>query len=103
MTMACIGRYGGGGMQFAPLAKADNGHFNIVSVGDMSLFKRAKSLGYLFNGKINQHPSVRVCETDKFTIRADSDIAFQCDGEVVGVLPIEVHMLSRALRVMVPK
>ena len=103
MLMACIGRYGGAGMKFAPSAEADDGLFNIVNIGDMPLSKRASSLAYLFNGKVNQHPRVQAWESNKIKIHADSDIAFQCDGEVIGNLPIEVELLPKTLRVIVPK
>ena len=102
MNMVCIGRYGGGGMKFSPTAQTDDGLYNIVSISDMPLWERIKSLPYLFNGKIDQHTGVNTYLGDQLKIKADKRIAFQCDGEVVGFLPVDIDILTRSLRVIVP-
>ena len=103
MTMICIGRQGGAGMLFAPDARLDDGLLDVVQIRDMSFLRRLFSLVYLFNGKINRHAMVNSCRTDYARLAGDSNLQFQCDGELVGHLPIIVNLLDKKLHVVVSK
>ena len=103
MTMACITPFGGGGMRFAPQAEVDDGLFDFIDINDMPLIQRALSLPYLSNGKIAQHPQVTSLQTDCFSLdtqHAPDNITFQCDGELIGTLPLTATIQKQAVRVL---
>ena len=91
MLLVCNGKFGGGGMIFAPEAKMNDGKLNYLSIADMSVLRRIFSFIYLFTGRINKHPAVITKEISEITISADEAIIFQCDGELIGELPIRVE------------
>lgn len=101
MSMACLGKYGGAGMIFAPDALMDDGLFDIISIQDVPLLQRIASLFYLFNGKIKQHSAVVHWQDTQLFIDADEKIAFQCDGELIGHLPIKIKMARSRLFIAV--
>ena len=100
MFLVCIGRYGGAGMDFAPRAKANDGLFNVLTIADMPLHKRILSLSSLYNGKINEHPQVQTWEVEKLKIEADPQLFFQCDGEIIDALPVDVICVKEALNLI---
>jgi YegS/Rv2252/BmrU family lipid kinase len=103
MIMACIGKFGGAGMKFAPKAVADDGLFNILHINDMPVLKRAASVLYLFNGKVNEHKEVTASIDAKLVISAESELPFQCDGEIIAMLPVSLSILPKVLNVVVDK
>lgn len=103
MTMACITPFAGGGMRFAPKAKADDGLFEFIDINDMPLFQRILSLPYLANGKIQQHKQVTSLQTACFSLdiqSTDNNILFQCDGELIGELPFTASTLQKVVQVL---
>lgn len=103
MMMCCLGKFGGAGMKFAPDADASDGLFNNVLLADMPFLKRLFSLAYLFNGKINQHKSVTAWQSASLSISNKSPMKFQCDGELVGELPITINQRENAIQVLIPR
>ncbi len=95
--MACITQYCGGGMQFAPLATGHSGALEFIDINDMSLLRRVMSLPVLGNGQINQHPEVFYARIEELTLSSNNpEIYFQCDGELIFNLPIQVTCLAEA-------
>jgi len=100
MLMSCIGRYGGAGMDFAPLASASNGAFNVLCINDMPFLQRLAGLRYLLNGRINQHPQVDHFTSPSLTITSDRPWHFECDGELIAPLPVKLTTHSQAIYVL---
>jgi len=103
MTMACISPYAGGGMHFAPRANTQDGLLDIINIQDMPLLKRIASLPFLLNGKIENHPLVDYQQTKQLKLELDDTsqhLAFQCDGELVGQLPIAIGLAPQAIQVL---
>jgi YegS/Rv2252/BmrU family lipid kinase len=100
MLMCCIGKFGGAGMQFAPDAKFDDGLFDIINIQEMSVIQRVLSLPILMNGKIKQHGKVEAFVSSTLTIECNEPFQFQCDGELVGELPVRISMQPVALNVL---
>ena len=100
MLMACIGKYGGAGMKFAPTADANDGLFNVLCINDISFSKRLLSLAYLFNGKVNSHPAVQTWEADSISFSAEEKLYFQCDGELIACLDVDISFSDQLLNVM---
>lgn len=100
MLQACLGKYAGAGMQFAPGAVADDGLFEVLLIGDLDIPQLLGSLFYLYNGRINEHSAVRHWQSRSISVAASVEQQFHCDGELVGELPIQIEILPQALRVI---
>jgi diacylglycerol kinase family enzyme len=71
-------------------------------IDDLSLVTLLKDLAYLYNGKIYEHPKVRHFRAAKVVARSAEITRIEVDGEPLGVLPIEVSLLPRRLKVLAP-
>lgn len=103
MLMACLGKYGGAGMCFAPDANSQDGFLDIITIGDLPFLKRLLSLPYLLNGKIKKHPKVLSGKMANAHIDASPSLMFQCDGELIGQLPAKVLVQKKVLNIVSPR
>lgn len=101
VAVANAHRYGGG-MMIAPQAKLDDGQLDICFVGWMARLKILCALPTLpFGGH------VRIKQVDYFRSRsvridASRQLDLYADGDYVCRTPVEIGLLPRALRVIVP-
>jgi YegS/Rv2252/BmrU family lipid kinase len=96
----CIGRYAGAGMLFAPDALADDGLLDLLLIEDLNMLQVLRSLPYLYNGRINEHPATRAWRCRRLSIMSSARQYLHCDGEVVGELPVEIDIQPGRLRVL---
>jgi diacylglycerol kinase (ATP) len=92
------GKYQGGGMLVAPLADPADGLMDLTVVEEVGLATLAKDAGMLYSGTVYAHPKVRHFRGVR--LRADGGAPFECDGEAVGRLPVEVEVVAGAWRVL---
>lgn len=92
-------RYGGGFL-VAPLAKADDGLFDVNLVKQLSPLKRLRYLPVIEKGKHPQKPFIDYYNTSKITIRGSQPMQAHLDGEyleaeefVVGILPAHFNII----------
>jgi diacylglycerol kinase (ATP) len=102
----CNGRYFGGGMHVAPLAKPDDGHFDVVCIDAPSKLAFAAASRRIYDGSHLSNPGVSHFACDRIKVDLQNDAArgvflLDVDGEPLGGLPIEVELVARALRVRV--
>ena len=97
-----IGHYCGGGMNVAPLAEVDDGHFDITLVQELSRWEVLKSLRRLFDGTLLTHPKVIALREMEAAVEADAAQPVEADGELIGHAPVRFTLLPRALRVLAP-
>jgi diacylglycerol kinase (ATP) len=97
------GRYQGAGMLTCPRAAIDDGFLDVTMVQFLPALQLLRSLPLLYNGKIYSHPRVQFYRVK--SVRADSNkpVLVEIDGEMVGRLPIEISVMSQALRMSVGK
>ncbi len=98
----CLGSFIGAGMLLAPDAECDNGLFDVLAIEEMSTWKMLRSLKYLYNGDIAKHPATHARRCAHLAIEGDHTRLFQCDGELVGTLPINIDLLPGRLRILSP-
>lgn len=101
MTMACIGRYGGAGMQLAPAARPDDGLLDVLLIRDLPFLQRLLSLSQLFNGRIHRHRAVSAWQCESLSLAADVPLQLQCDGELAGWLPACIELVPQPLTVVI--
>jgi diacylglycerol kinase (ATP) len=96
------GQWHGGGMWLAPEARADDGRFDVVLIGDITRLDFATTSPKLYKGTYLAHPKVEHLRSA--TVAVDSPVALpiETDGEVAGTTPARFEVVPQALRVRVP-
>jgi YegS/Rv2252/BmrU family lipid kinase len=105
LTLAGIGKYGGGGMKLTPGATLDGDSFFFTIAKDLSVLEVLANAPGLFNGAFINHPKVETHFTKHIKIEAlenASEIFMQVDGEVLGSGPFEISLIPQALKVLIP-
>jgi diacylglycerol kinase (ATP) len=103
----CNGQYFGSGMHVAPMARVDDGVFEIVDLGGASRLKFATASSAIYSGAHLKSPDVRHFSCNKVELvlkNRDIDPVFllDVDGEPLGSLPLTVEVVPRALDVLLP-
>ncbi|HEY5146281.1 MAG TPA: diacylglycerol kinase family protein [Polyangiaceae bacterium] len=104
MIAICNGRYFGGGMHVAPMAKPDDGRFEVVSMDAPSKLAFAAYSPRIYDAKHLSNADVRHFGCDHMTLDLENDRArgvflLDVDGEPLGGLPVEVELVPQALRI----
>jgi YegS/Rv2252/BmrU family lipid kinase len=96
------GRWHGGGMMLAPGAAPDDGHFEVVLIGDVSKADFLTTAPKIYKGKHVHHPKVEVLRSRRVHVDAPETLPIELDGEQVGTTPVTFEVVPGALRVRVP-
>lgn len=95
------GRVFGKGMKIAPLARIDDGWFDVILVKGMKFFEFCRHGWKLFTGGHLSHPKISCLRTR--TVEASSatgdDVLLELDGEQLGKLPARFEIIPRPLLV----
>jgi YegS/Rv2252/BmrU family lipid kinase len=97
------GRWHAGGMQLAPDARADDGLFDVILVGDVTKLDFVTTSPKLYSGRYVTHPRVDVLRTKTLSVDAGAPLPVELDGEPAGTLPARFEVLTSALSVRVPR
>lgn len=95
------GRYFGGGMQVAPLAKLDDSLLDIIIIGDFSKLELIKNLSKVYKGTHLTLPKIRLEKSTKLTIDSSQKFLLHADGELLGEGPVTFGILPGALTLVV--
>jgi len=92
----------GSGIRLAPDACLDDGWLDAVIVKDLSVFQVLKLLPRLLKSG-----ELRTPHAQRFRVRAvkfttDRSCIFHGDGEILGPTPVEIEVVPKAIRVLVP-
>ncbi|MCZ7582317.1 MAG: diacylglycerol kinase family lipid kinase [Deltaproteobacteria bacterium] len=94
------GRFFGGGMMIAPDAVMDDGLFDIVIMGDMSIATVIRKMSAIYKGTHVRHPEVESFRGREIRADADEDVFLDVDGEAPGKLPATFTIRPGALRML---
>ena len=96
------GEYSGSGMHFAPMAKPDDGIFDVVVLGDFRFHHLLTSSSMLYNGTHVDHPLVQILKGRKISARSTEgrDIFLEVDGETPGKLPATFEAIPKAINLI---
>ena len=100
------GRYFGGGMMVAPDASLDDGEFDVVAIGDMSMTDFVLKSRRMYAGT---HLSLeKVSHRRARVVRATPAepgqvVELDVDGETPGILPATFTVVPRALDLIAPE
>ena len=96
------GVWQGGGMKIAPDALADDGLFDVLTIGDITKLDFARTSPKIYKGTHVHHPKVEVLRSRALSVDAAEPLPIELDGEVVGTTPSSWNVVPRAIRVRVP-
>ncbi len=99
------GRSYGAGMRIAPHALPDDGRFDVVVVGDLSIAASIRAIPRLYRGTHVGHPLVRLLRARLVSVvpaAGAEPLLVEADGELLGRAPAEITLLPSALRVAAP-
>jgi diacylglycerol kinase (ATP) len=92
----------GGGMKVTPQATLDDGLLDICLVSKMSKLKLMCWVPTIFFGEHLRLKQVEYFQAKQIRIEAERELELYADGEFAGRTPVEIGILPRALRVIVP-
>ena len=96
------GQFHGGGMRPCPAAVPNDGVFDVTVISYAGALKLLSSISMLYSGEVYSHPKVRHFEAARILAESADATEIEIDGEPLGTLPLEVTLLPRQLRVLVP-
>ena len=91
----------GGGMLVCPDAQPDDGLLDVTWLGGVPTRTFLRVFPSVFTGRHVDSPYVATGRARRIVLDAPGQFAY-ADGERVGALPIEVHAVPGALRVVAP-
>jgi diacylglycerol kinase (ATP) len=102
MIAICNGRYFGGGMHVAPMAKTDDGRFDVISLDAPNKVALATASLRIYEGQHLRVPGVLYFACDRIAIDIEDDnmrgvFLLDVDGEPLGGLPLEIELATSAL------
>src|SRR5712671_7793119 len=92
----------GGGMKVTPHATLDDGLLDICVVSKMNKLKLLCWVPTIFFGAHLRLKQVEYFQAKQIRIEAERQLDLYADGEFAGRTPVEIGILPRALRVIVP-
>jgi YegS/Rv2252/BmrU family lipid kinase len=93
------GRYFGAGMHCAPMARPDDGLFEIITLGDFGKVELLFKVRRFFSGTYLGDPKVSHRSARAIEALSDDPVPLELDGELVGILPARIRVLPGALAI----
>lgn len=100
------GQFFGGGMWIAPQAELDDGRFDVVTLGPLTMWDILFRMGRVYKGTHLDLPQVRFARAARVEaepVDPDEAILLDVDGEAPGRLPATFQLLPRALKLKWPE
>ena len=92
----------GAGLYLAPEAKTDDGILELMIVEDLTILQILRVLpAFATQGRLNTKRLRRLSVTH-VRIETESPLWFHGDGELLGMTPVEVFVVPRAVRILRP-
>jgi len=102
LVCASNGEMAGGGMRLAPGARIDDG---VLDVNVCAAINRRATVALLWQacrGRPMAHPNLRYFTARSVAVEADPPLGVEADGELIGHTPVQLEVMPKALRVLVP-
>ncbi len=93
--------YAGGGLQFAPAARHNDGLFHVVIVGSVSPLRLLLTLPKVYKGTHVDDPAVTIL-TGTQVVLEPAGMKKMFDGDIDSETPFRAEVIAAGVRVMVP-
>jgi len=101
-VLACSFDGAGEGLALAPGADSADGHFDVITVGDVGRWEALTQIALrLADGSYLSNPKTTRRKASRLTIDADHFVLADVDGENLGKLPMRIEMLPFRISVAV--
>ena len=93
------GQYFGSGLAVAPNARMDDGKFEIVTLGNITIMDYLKNLNKVKQGRPIEHKEVSYSEAKEITIESmeGKELPIDMDGDFVGYCPMTLKCVPNAI------
>ncbi len=95
-------RYLGGGMAMCPEARPDDGLLDVLVIGDITRRDLALTLPKVYRGTHLPHPKAEALRGRRISVRSETPLPVELDGEQPGTTPAVFEIVPDALRLRVP-
>ncbi|NLH50959.1 MAG: diacylglycerol kinase family lipid kinase [Myxococcales bacterium] len=95
------GRFFGGGMQMAPQADLSDGLFDVVVIGDISLWEKITQMPKIYQATHLGHPKIQLHHARKIVAITEETVLLDVDGEAPGRLPATFAVCPGAIRIKI--
>lgn len=95
------GQYFGGGMRIAKDARPDDGLFEVIILGDLSMIENLRMLRRMYSGDIIGVNKVERFQARTLKATASGRVLLDVDGEQIGMLPASFEILPACISVKV--
>lgn len=95
------GCYAGGGMQFAPFAKLNDGLLDTIIVGDFGKVELLRAFPRVYKGTHIHLPKINTGETTDISIQSYERALIYADGELLGESPARFRVVPSALQIVI--
>lgn len=103
MMAACNGRFFGGGMKIAPLAKVDDNLLDVVLLKDFTTWEAFRKFPKIYTGSHLLESKVHFVQARcvQITPVDDRPVFVEADGELVGEIPARIELLAERIDLII--
>jgi diacylglycerol kinase (ATP) len=103
VVLANCGTLGASGLRWGPDVRVDDGRIDVCILRARTLLDYLSVGISVLLGRHREDPNIQYLTAERVvSVSTDRPLPVQGDGEVIGETPIEVQVVPRALRVVVP-
>ncbi len=95
-----ICQFNGGGMKQAPMAKPDDGLFDLTIIKPIGKFKVIRNVLKLFDGSFTRLPEVSTFISAHIMVESDPPMYIEVDGESLGHTPFDFTIYPKSLQII---
>jgi YegS/Rv2252/BmrU family lipid kinase len=98
------GQYFGSGMRIAPMAQPDDGFFDVILVGDVSMVENLRGLSKIKAGRHLEEANskLELFRGKRVAVESPEPVRIDLDGEQPGFLPASFEIEPAAIELMTP-
>jgi len=97
------GRFFGGGLEICPEAEPDDGLFDVLTIGDVTKRDLVQTMPRMYRGTHLPHPKAELLRGSSVTVKSETPLPIELDGEQPGTTPVTFEVAAGALRLRVPR
>jgi len=92
----------GGGLYLSPQSSIQDGLLDVVFLGDIKKYRMIQNIPRLFKGTHINEPGFSVVSGRHIQIETETQYTAYADGDAVQSSPVDIRVLPKSLRVLVP-